>query len=226
MHAAGDINHVNLPTHLGDEPEKIVQETIKALAKNNIHACYVETVEEACKKVISLIPEGSKVGHGGSLTLQQLGIMEVLRKGNYNFIDRYIPDISEDRKYELRRESLLADVFLMSTNALTKEGQLVDLDGSGDRVAALIFGPSKVIVVAGINKIVANIEAAVDRIKNYVAPIHAKRGNRDLPCAKEGKCVDCHAPKRFCNALVIIEHQYLKTKDRLMVVIVGQELGL
>jgi L-lactate utilization protein LutB len=206
--------------------DRLAQETIKALEKNNIWACYVETAEEARKKVISLIPEGSKVGHGGSLTLQQLGIMEVLRKGNYNFIDRSIPEISEDQKYMLRRESLLADVFLMSTNALTREGQLVNLDGSGNRVAALIFGPPKVIVIAGINKIVANIETAVDRIKNYVAPIHAKRGDRDLPCAKEGKCVDCHAPKRFCNALVIIEHQYLKNKDRIMVIIVGEELGL
>jgi hypothetical protein len=105
-------------------------------------------------------------------------------------------------------------------------GQLVNIDGRGNRTAALIFGPSKVIVIAGINKIVPNIEAAIYRIKNYVAPIHAKRRDRQLPCAKEGKCVNCHAPKRFCNSLVITEHQYLESKGRLTVIIVGKELGL
>jgi hypothetical protein len=206
--------------------EKLAQKTIESLEKNNIGACYIETVEEACSKVISLIPQGSKVGHGGSLTLQQLGIMEVLRKGNYNFIDRTVLSIGEADKYRQRIESLSADVFLMSTNAITMDGQLVNIDGSGNRVAALIFGPSKVIVIAGINKIVPNIEAAIDRIKNYVAPIHAKRRDRQLPCAKEGKCVNCHAPKRFCNSLVITEHQYLESKGRLLVIIVGKELGL
>jgi len=206
--------------------EKLAQETIESLEKNNISACYVDTAEDACSKVISLIPQGSKVGYGGSLTLEQLGIIEVLRKGSYDFIDRNIPEISEIDNYRLRRESLLADVFLMSTNALTMGGQLVNIDGRGNRTAALIFGPSKVIVIAGINKIVPNIEAAIYRIKNYVAPIHAKRRDRQLPCAKEGRCVNCHAPKRFCNSLVITEHQYLENKGRLMVVIVGKELGL
>jgi L-lactate utilization protein LutB len=206
--------------------EKLAKETIESLEKNNISACYVDTAEEACSKVISLIPQGSKVGYGGSLTLEQLNIMEVLRKGNYDFIDRKSPEISEIDNYRLRRESLLADVFLMSTNALTMGGQLVNIDGRGNRTAALIFGPSKVIVIAGINKVVPNIEAAIYRIKNYVAPIHAKRRDRKLPCAKEGRCVNCHAPKRFCNSLVITEHQYLENKERLMVIIVGEELGL
>ena len=206
--------------------EKLAKETIESLEKNNISACYVDTPEDACSKVISLIPTGSKVGYGGSLTLEQLGIMEVLRKGDYDLIDRQIPGISETDNYRLRRESLLADVFLMSTNALTMGGQLVNIDGLGNRTAALIFGPSKVFVIAGINKIVPNMEAAMYRIKNYVAPLHAKRRDRQLPCAKEGKCVNCHAPKRFCNSVVITEHQYLENKGRLTVIIVGEELGL
>jgi hypothetical protein len=206
--------------------ERLAEETIESLDRNNISACYVDTVEAARSKVISLLPQGSKVGYGGSHTLEQLGIMEVLRNGSYDFIDRMITGITEIDKYRLRRESLLTDVFLMSTNALTIGGQLVNIDGSGNRTAALIFGPSKVIIVAGINKIVPNIEAAIYRIKNYVAPIHAKRRDRQLPCAKEGKCVNCHAPKRFCNSLVITEHQYYANKGRLTVVIVGKELGL
>ena len=124
----------------------------------------------------------------------------------------------------LRKESLLSDVFLSSTNALTMDGKLVNIDGLGNRVAALIFGPKKVIVVAGINKIVPDVEAALDRIKNYVTPIHGKRRDRAIPCAKTGKCVDCHVPLRSCNAVVTIEGQ--RHMDRMTVIIFGEELGL
>ena len=206
--------------------EKLVEKTIQSLEKNNISAGYVETAEDARNKLISLIPADSTVGYGGSLTLNQIGVKQILRNGNYTYIDRHLPEVDENEFNKLRRESLLADVFLMSTNALTMEGQLVNIDGSGNRVAALIYGPSKVIVVAGINKIVPDLEAAIDRIKNHVAPIHARRRSRPVPCAKTGHCVDCHTPARFCNALVVIEHQYLKNKERITVVIVGQELGI
>jgi len=206
--------------------ESIAKRAIEYLNKNHIDAYYVETADAACKKILELIPLNSKVGYGGSLTLHEIGIKDLLRNKNYNFIDRDLPEIDDDKIYSLRRKSLLADVFLMSTNALTLGGQLVNIDGVGNRVAALIFGPSKIIVVAGINKIVPDIEAAIYRIKNYVAPIHAKRRNRKLPCAQSGYCMNCHAPERFCNALVVIEHQYLKNKDRIVVIIVGQELGL
>jgi len=186
----------------------------------------VETAQDACNIVLDLIPEGSKIGYGGSLTLDQIGIKEILRKRHYDFIDREPAEIDEHDQYILRRESLFSDVFLMSTNAITMDGHLVNIDGIGNRSAALIFGPSKVIVIAGINKIVPDKEAAIHRIKNYVAPIHARRRNRQLPCAKTGKCMNCHASERFCNALVIIEHQYLKNKERITVIIIGEELGL
>jgi len=206
--------------------ETLAKKTLKALAENNISGCYVETAEDARNKVMSLIPSGSKVGYGGSLTLDQIGIKEILRKGDYNFIDFQRPGINDDDKNRLCRECLLADIFLMSSNALTIEGQLVNIDGTGNRVAALIFGPSKVIVVAGVNKIVPDVDAAIHRIRNYITPIHARRRDKQLPCAKTGNCVDCHAPDRSCSALVIIEHQKLKYKERIMVIIVGQELGL
>lgn len=206
--------------------ETLAKKTLVSLEKNNISGCYVETAEKAREEVMRQIPAGSTVGYGGSLTLDQLGVKDILRQGDYEFLDRQNPNLSENEINILRRESLFADVFLMSTNALTAEGQLVNIDGIGNRVAALIYGPARVMVVAGINKIVPDLEAAISRIKNSVAPIHAKRRDKKLPCAKTGHCVDCHAPERFCNALVIIEHQYLKNKERINVMIVGEELGL
>ncbi len=206
--------------------ELIARKTIQSLENNNIAALYAETADDACLQVLHRIPEGSKVGYGGSLTLDQLGLKETIRKGKYNLLYRQLYGMSEDEQDKVRRESLFSDVFLMSTNALTMEGHLVNIDGIGNRVAALIFGPPKIIVISGVNKIVPDYEAAVYRIKNHVAPIHAKRRNKNLPCAETGFCVNCHSPERFCNALVVIEHQYLKNKDRITVVIVGEELGI
>lgn len=204
--------------------ETLAGKVINSLERNNMTGIYAKTKEEAVEKALSLIPKGSKVGHGGSLTLEQIGIMDALRKGDFHFIDRRKPELSEDEIERLRRESLLADVFLMSTNALTMDGKLVNIDGSGNRVAALSYGPSKVIIIAGINKIVPDQEAAMQRVKNYVAPIHARRRDRPLPCAKTGTCVDCRAAQRFCNIVTTIEHQ--RQKDRITVIICGGELGL
>ncbi|MBA7505966.1 hypothetical protein ES706_04646 [subsurface metagenome] len=204
--------------------ETLAHRVIDSLEKNNMTAFYVKTGEEARERVLSLIPVGSKVGYGGSLSLDQIGVKDVLRAGNYQLIDRHKPQLTPEEKDDLRKESLLVDVFLMSTNAVTMDGKLVNIDGIGNRVAALIFGPPKVIVVAGINKIVPDTEAARQRIKNYVAPIHARRLGLPLPCAETGKCLDCRSPLRFCNAVVTIEHQY--QKDRITVIIVGEDLGL
>jgi L-lactate utilization protein LutB len=206
--------------------EKLAQKVIESLKENNMSGFYVATEKEACAKVLSMIPEGSKVGHGGSLTLEEIGLYDALRKGNYRFIDRLKSAITKEKKLTLRKESLYADVFLMSTNAITMDGKLVNIDGVGNRLAALIFGPTRVIVVAGINKVVPDVNAALYRIKNYVAPIHAKRRGKLLPCATVGNCLNCHAPERSCNAVVIVEHQYQKDKDRITVIIVGKELGL
>jgi len=205
--------------------ETLAHKVIDSLEKNNIPAFYVKTKEEAREKILSLIPMGSKVGFGGSVSLNQIGVKDALRTGNYHLIDRDKPGLTEEEINELRKESLLADVFLTSTNALTIDGKLVNIDGVGNRVAALVFGPSKVIIVAGINKIVPDLEAAMWRIKNYAAPMNARRLERLLPCAQTGKCVDCRAPTRFCNAVVTIEHQY-QNDNRIIVIIVGEELGL
>ena len=205
---------------------KLAEKGVRALKQNNIDALIVENENDACQKIINLIPAGSKIGYGRSLTLEQIGIKKILSNGGYNFIDFLKPGLSEIEKERLCKKSLLADVFLMSTNALSLDGHLVNIDGRGNRVAALIYGPSRVIIVAGINKIVADDQTAINRIKNYVAPIHARRRNKHVPCATVGECVNCHAHDRSCNALVIIEHQYFKYKDRIKVIIVKKELGL
>ncbi|MFC1820725.1 lactate utilization protein [Thermodesulfobacteriota bacterium] len=204
--------------------EMLAGRVIKSLEKNNMTGLYVQTKNEALEKVISLIPEGSKVGTGGSLSLDQIGIKDVLRTGNYNFIDRNLPELGEDEAQQMRRDSLFADVFLTSTNALTMDGKLVNIDGIGNRVAAISFGPDKVIVVVGINKIVTDQETAIRRIKDYVTPLHAKRRDRSVPCAKTGVCVDCKIPERLCNIVTIIEHQ--RQRDRITIIIVGEELGI
>ena len=204
--------------------ETLAGKVINSLEKNNMTGIYTKTKEEAAEKAFSLIPEGSKVTHGGSLTLEQLGIPDRLRKGDFHFIDRRKPGASEDEIEKLRGESMLADVFLMSTNALTMDGKLVNIDGTGNRVALLSYGPSKVIIIAGINKIVPDQEAAMQRLKNYVAPIHARRRDRPLPCAKTGTCVDCRVAERFCNIVTTIENQ--RQKNRITVIICGEELGL
>ncbi len=204
--------------------ETLAHRVIHSLEKNNMAGFYVKTKEEALQKALSLIPEGSTVGFGGSLSLDQIGIKDVLRDGNYNFKDRDKPGLSEEELNKIRREGLLADVYLSSTNAITVDGKLVNIDGTGNRVAALAFGPSKVIIIAGTNKIVPDVDAAIQRIKSYVTPIHARRRDRPVPCAQTGKCIDCHVPLRSCNIVVTIEGQ--RQKGRITVIIVGEELGL
>ena len=201
-----------------------VQEVITALKKRQMEAAFVPNKEEALKTVLSLIPEGSKVGYGGSLTLDELGIKEALKKGNYQLIDRGKSGASEAEVFSLRREGLLSDVFLCSTNALTRDGKMVNIDGSGNRLAALTFGPEKVIVVAGINKIVDHVEQGLERVRNYVAPLHARRRSWDLPCAKTGRCMDCRSPRRICCTVTVTEYQ--RVKDRVTVILVGETLGI
>ncbi|MBI4303986.1 MAG: lactate utilization protein [Chloroflexi bacterium] len=204
--------------------ETLANAAVASLEKNNIPAFYVKTKEEAREKVLSLIPPGSTVGHGGSLTLRQAGIFQAIRSGNYHFLDRERPGITEEEVNALRKESLGSDIFLLSANAVTMDGKLVNVDGTGNRLAALIYGPRKVIVVAGINKVVPNVEAAWERIRNFVTPVHARRGGRNVPCAKIGRCVDCKVPGRMCNAEVTIDFQ--RDKNRITVIIVGEELGI
>ncbi len=215
---------------------------VKNLQKRNINAQYVSTRAEALAAVLEMIPEGAKVVRADSVTVDQVGIIEALKKRNKNkLVDPFereadgslVPEVQKNRE-EMQREAFSADVFLAGTNAITLDGKLVNTDGGGNRVSAMIFGPEKVIVVAGVNKIVKDVDEALERIRAVAAPINIKRHFMkhenpelgQLPCVKTGRCADCNNDWRACNYTVIIEGAMISEKGRINVVLVCEELGL
>lgn len=200
-----------------------VKRTIENLEKSNMNGYYVEDEKKLLEKVEELLHEGSTVSVGGSMTLFETGVIELLRNGKYNFLDRYKEGLTAENIKEIFRKSFFSDTYLVSSNALTEEGELYNVDGSGNRVAAMIYGPDQVIVVVGINKIVKNVEEAIKRNREMAAPANCKRLNRNTPCAQVGYCMDCKSNERICNEYVLIRRQNIK--GRIKVIIVGKELG-
>lgn len=203
--------------------EKRVQRTIENLKKNNMNGYFVEDEKEAIKKIEELLTEGYTVSVGGSMTLFETGVIELLRKGKYNFLDRYQEGLTPEDIKEMYRKSFSADAYLTSSNAITEDGALYNVDGRGNRVAAMIYGPDKVIIVAGVNKIVKDVDEAIERNRQWAAPANAKRLNKNTPCAKTGYCMDCNSEDRICNEYVLIRKQ--TDKERIHVIIVNKELG-
>jgi len=169
------------------------------------------------------VPEGATVGAGGSWTLKQLGILDKLAERGNTVFDHNRPGISAAEAMELRRRQMTSDVFLTGTNAVTVDGKLVNTDAAGNRVAAMIFGPKKVIIVAGVNKIVRDLDEAENRIKYYAAPINNKRLGRPNPCVTTGECMDCQGPTRICNVTTVMSKKPMATD--VTVIIVGEDLG-
>ncbi|MFD3158494.1 lactate utilization protein [Haloimpatiens sp. FM7330] len=202
-----------------------VEKTIQNLQKNNMEGYFVQDEKELIEKIEELVKDGDTVSVGGSMTLFEAGVMEHLRSSRYNFLDRYKEGLTKDDIKNIYRKSFCTDTYFMSTNALTENGELFNIDGNGNRVAALIYGPDQVIIVAGINKIVADLEEAESRVKNCAAPINAKRLNKNTPCTKVGYCVDCHSDDRICSHYVVTRRQNLGNKGRIKVIIVNKELG-
>lgn len=205
--------------------DKKVEYTIENLGKNNIYACYVETKEDVIPKVLEFLKDGDKVSCGGSMTLFETGIVEYLRNGKYNYLDRYDPIIPADKMDDLFTDALSCDTYFSSSNAITENGELLNIDGRGNRVAALMYGPKSVIIIAGYNKIVPDINAAYERAKNIAAPANAKRLGYPIPCGTTGKCMKCSAPAKFCSLFTVIGYQLPIRKDRIKVIFVGEELG-
>jgi len=209
--------------------EKIYREkalkVIENLKKRNMDGIYYESSQQAVGEIIKMIPQGSLVGLGGSETIIESGLVEELRKLDIHLLDRYKKGIAKEEVNKMRREALLSDIFITSSNAVTVDGRLVNIDGTGNRVAAMIYGPSKVIFLVGMNKIVRTLEDALSRIKNHTAPLNAVRVGVETPCYHLGYCNDphCHPPNRICSQVVIIEAN--PTPGRIMVVLVGKELG-
>ena len=197
-------------------------QVVEALRKNDFTAEYLKTAADAREKLLSMIPAGATVGFGGSMTIDGLDIQEKLRERGCPIYD-HIKEPDPEKKMEARLKQLTCDIFLCGSNAITLDGKLYNVDGNGNRVAAMIFGPKQVIVVAGINKIVKDLSAADDRVKRIAAPTIALRVNGDAPCVRLGYCVDCDSPKRICKAAVTLHRK--PSSHGVHVIIVGEALG-
>ena len=206
-----------------------VNKTLASLRNNKFDAIYVKSREQALQKVLELIPSRAIVGAGDPLTLKQIGVFRELERRGFKLFWPFDERVPKSERRGVARKALLADVFLTGSNALTMDGKIVNVDASGNRVAGMIFGPKKAVIVVGVNKIVENVEKALERIRNVAAPLNAKRiweerGWELLPCVEAGACVDCSAENRICNITTIIEKK--PRAIDITVVIVGEELGL
>ena len=195
---------------------------VKNLQKRHFEAYYCPTKEEALKQVLSLIPEGSSVGWGGAISASQVGVQAAVHAGNYTVIDR---DAVSDpaQKNRLMRECFNADYFITGANALSMDGQMVNIDGNGNRVGMIVYGPKHIIVVAGMNKVCATLEDAVKRARTIAAPMNQQRFGLPNPCTATGSCADCLCESSICNQILITRH--CKPAGRIKFVLVGEELG-
>ena len=197
----------------------LAQKVIKGLESRNMTGYYAEDKAAALKQALALIPEGSSVTMGGAMSAHEIGLVAALKAGNYNFIDR--------DAYEDKRAAMLAaydaDFFLVSANAITQDGVMVNIDGNANRVSAIAQGPKKVIVIVGMNKVCDDLDGAMKRARNVAAPINAQRFGLNTPCAKTGACMDCKSPDTICCQFLIT--RFSRHKDRIHVILVNDTLG-
>jgi len=186
----------------------------------------VQDREAAKRLALELIPQDAVVAMGNSLTIREIGLFEVLTSGSYNVINQFEQGISAEENLARRKAGLTADVYISGTNAITLNGELVNIDGKGNRVAAMLFGPDKVIVIAGVNKVVANLEEAWKKTREKTAPALAKRLGRSTPCAATLTCGNCASPERICRLFTVIAGQMPVDRDRMHVILVKEQLGL
>ena len=199
--------------------DRLAQKVIKGLESRNMQGYYASSKEEALLLALSLIPEGSSVTMGGAMSAHEIGLVDALKSGNYNFIDR---DAAPDR----RAAMLLAydaDFFLASVNAMTDDGILVNIDGNSNRVSAICHGPKHVIFIVGMNKVCGDLDGAMKRARNVAAPINAQRFGLSTPCAKTGKCMDCKSPDTICCQFLIT--RFSRHAGRIHVILVNDNLG-
>ena len=199
---------------------KVLAENLK---KRHFEAYYCENKAQALEKAMELIPDGVTIGWGGAMSAQQIGLFDALRNRNVTLLDRDKAADAQERGALMKR-SLMADVFLTGANALSLDGQMVNIDGNGNRVAAIVYGPDSVIVIAGMNKVMDSLEQAVDRARTVAAPANAQRFNIATPCKAAGSCHNCTSPDCICNQLLITRH--CRPAGRIKFILVGEDLGL
>lgn len=213
-----------------------VQRTIKALNKNNIDARFIETVQDVVPVVTSLLSKGESVAVGGSVTLKETGVLDLLRNGNYTFFDRYKPGMDKEEVTEVLHKSFFVDTYFASANAVTEHGELYCVDGTSNRVAALLYGPKQVILVVSWDKIVPDLISAILRVKQIAAPSNARRLDTGTYCVESGKCINPNCDERnlmalaagacehtICSNYVVFSHQHVP--GRMKVFIIGESLG-
>lgn len=205
--------------HRGERAAKAVE----ALRNHGFEALYVEDREKTRAELLQRIPSNARVGIGGSMTIRELGIIEELEKRDNLLYNHWKPGLAPEEILKIRKAHLTCDLFLTSTNALTLNGELISTDGIGNRICAMTFGPPQVIVVAGINKLVQDISAGLQRIREIATPQTVKEANLAIPCVQTGFCADCNSPQRACRATIILERRPLLTE--MLVIVVGEELG-
>ena len=196
---------------------------VKNLQSRHFEAYYCENSQQALEKALEIIPEGSRIGWGGAMSCEQIGLIDAIRGGNYQALDRSFCQTPEERE-RCYKESLLADVFLTGANGLSLDGQMVNIDGTGNHVAAIVNGPDSIIVVAGMNKVEDDLDSAIRRARTVAAPMNQQRFQLPNPCTKTGSCADCKSLTCICNQILITRH--CRPVGRIKFIIVGEDLGM
>ena len=223
-----------MDTNLKTIIEKRIARTIDNLEKNNMQGIYVKSKADVVPKIKELLTEGDTVALGGSMSLFECGVIDLLRSGNYRLLDRYEKGLSREDTEKIFRDSFFADAYICSSNAITENGELYNVDGNSNRVAAICYGPESVIIVAGYNKIVKDIKDAIRRVKTKAAPANCVRLDCATYCKEKGECMSflsddtdiargCNGSSRICCNYVVTAYQ--RKKHRIKVIIVGEELG-
>ena len=202
--------------------QSAAESIIKNLEKRNMEGYFFETGAECVKAITDLIEEDSQISWGGSESIKECGLLDALKKGNYTLIDRLTAKSPEESR-ELYVKAALSDYYLMSTNAITMDGELINIDGNGNRVACLIHGPKHIIIVAGMTKVVSDVEAGYARVRDIATPANTKRLNKNTPCFHTGRCGDCLSPECICNQVVITRRS--GHPGRIKVFLVAEDLG-
>lgn len=202
--------------------DKRAQVLIKNLESRHFEAYYCKTKEEALEKALSLIPNGSSVGWGGAMSAQQIGLLDAVNQGDYVALDRDKAANPQERD-EIQRKCLMADWFITGANAISLDGQMVNIDGNGNRVAAIVYGPRQVLVIAGMNKVMDTLEAAVVRARTVAAPMNKQRFALQTPCEVTGSCADCKSDGCICNQILITRN--CKPTGKIKFILVGEDLG-